>query len=73
MIRSDRETDVDTRVPHIVAYSRWRPQIDIDLEERSSRDIVRAVAGSLADIGIVGDEVNPAKERRGVPGCRRLR
>ena len=31
-------------------------QIDIDLEERSSRDIVRAVAGNLAEIGIVGDE-----------------
>jgi DNA-binding transcriptional LysR family regulator len=38
------------------------PQIDIDLQERSSREIVRAVAGNLADIGIVGDEVNPAKE-----------
>jgi DNA-binding transcriptional LysR family regulator len=43
------------------------PRIDIDLEERSSRDIVRAVAGSLAEIGIVGDEVNPAKELQTFP------
>ena len=43
------------------------PQIDIDLEERSSRDIVRAVAGNLAQIGIVGDEGNPAKELQTFP------
>jgi DNA-binding transcriptional LysR family regulator len=43
------------------------PQIDIDLEEHSSRDIVRAVAGNLAEIGIVGDEVNPAKELQTFP------
>jgi len=43
------------------------PQIDIDLEEYSSRDIVRAVAGNLAEIGIVGDEVNPAKELQTFP------
>jgi DNA-binding transcriptional LysR family regulator len=42
-------------------------QIDIDLEEHSSRDIVRAVAGDLAEIGIVGDEVNPAKELQTFP------
>jgi molybdate transport repressor ModE-like protein len=42
-------------------------QIDIDLEERSSREIVRAVAGNLAEIGIVGDEVNPAKELQTFP------
>ena len=44
------------------AFLSTRPNIDIDLEERSSREIVRAIAGNLADIGIVGDEVNPAKE-----------
>lgn len=36
------------------------PNIDIDLEERPSGDILKAVAEGLADIGIVGDEVDPA-------------
>ena len=44
----------------LAAFLLQHPQIDIDLEEHSSRDIVRAVAGDLAEIGIVGDEVNPA-------------
>ena len=43
------------------------PQIDIDLEERSSREIVRAIAQNLAEIGIVGDEVNPGKELQTFP------
>jgi DNA-binding transcriptional LysR family regulator len=51
----------------LAAFLSQHPQIDIDLEERSSRDIVRAVAGNLADIGIVGDEVNPAKELQTFP------
>ncbi len=38
------------------------PNIDIDLEERSSREIVRAIAANLADIGIAGDEAVPAAE-----------
>jgi DNA-binding transcriptional LysR family regulator len=46
----------------LAAFLADHPLIDIDLEERSSREIVRAVAGSLAEIGVVGDEVNPAKE-----------
>jgi hypothetical protein len=51
----------------LAAFLSQHPQIDIDLEERSSRDIVRAVAGNLAEIGIVGDEVNPAKELQTFP------
>ncbi|ACL59146.1 LysR family transcriptional regulator [Methylobacterium nodulans] len=34
------------------------PTIDIDLEERPSREIVSAIAGGLADIGIVADTVD---------------
>src|SRR5215467_11877869 len=48
----------------LAAFLLQHPQIDIDLEEHSSRDIVRAVAGDLAEIGVVGEEVNPAKERK---------
>src|SRR5260370_15015511 len=51
----------------LAAFLSQHPQIDIDLEGRSSRDTVRAVAGNLAEIGIVGDEVNPAKELQTYP------
>jgi DNA-binding transcriptional LysR family regulator len=51
----------------LAAFLSQHPQIDIDLEERSSRDIVRAVARNIAEIGIVGDEVNPAKELQTFP------
>jgi DNA-binding transcriptional LysR family regulator len=51
----------------LAAFLSQHPQIDIDLEERSSRDIVRAVAGNLAEIGIFGDEVNPGKELQTFP------
>lgn len=51
----------------LAAFLSQHPQIDIDLEEHSSREIVRAVAGNLAEIGIVGDEVNPAKELQTFP------
>ena len=51
----------------LAAFLSQQPQIDIDLEERSSREIVRAVAGNVAEIGIVGDEVNPAKELETFP------
>ncbi len=51
----------------LTSFLSQHPQIDIDLEERSSRDIVRAVAGHAAEIGVVGDEVNPAKELQTFP------
>src|SRR6201981_3862941 len=51
----------------LAAFLSQHPQIDIDLEERSSRDIIRAVAGNLAEIGVVGDEVNPGKELQTFP------
>lgn len=36
------------------------PQIDVDLRERQSSDIVKAVSGGLAEIGIISDAVEPA-------------
>src|SRR5271156_3375091 len=51
----------------LAAFLSQHPQVDIDLEEHSSREIVRAVAGNHAEIGIVGDEVNPAKELQTFP------
>jgi DNA-binding transcriptional LysR family regulator len=61
----DGDRGVSSR--YVATFLSRYPPIDIDLEERSSRDIVRAVAGNLAQIGIVGDEVNPAKELQTFP------
>ncbi|WP_239503243.1 LysR substrate-binding domain-containing protein, partial [Enterobacter hormaechei] len=33
--------------------------VDIDLKERLSTDIVKAVAGGFAEIGIISDAVDP--------------
>jgi DNA-binding transcriptional LysR family regulator len=43
------------------------PNVDVDLEERPSREIVRAVAEGRADIGIVADAVDPAAELQTFP------
>ena len=43
------------------------PNIDVDLEERPSREIARAVAGGRADIGIVADAVDAAAELETLP------
>jgi molybdate transport repressor ModE-like protein len=49
------------------AFLAAHPMVDIELEERPSREIVRAVAGGLADIGIVADAVDPAAELETLP------
>ena len=43
------------------------PHVDVELEERSSTEIVRGVAGGSADIGIVADAVDPAVELETFP------
>jgi DNA-binding transcriptional LysR family regulator len=42
----------------LAGYLAANPRIDIDLEERLSYEIVRAIAEGLADIGIVADTVD---------------
>jgi DNA-binding transcriptional LysR family regulator len=42
----------------LATFMARHPNIDIDLEERLSYDIVRAVAEGLADVGIVTDSVD---------------
>jgi DNA-binding transcriptional LysR family regulator len=37
------------------------PNIDVELEERPSGEIIRAVAEGLADIGIVAESIDPAE------------
>lgn len=43
------------------------PHVDVELEERPSTEIVRGVAGGMADIGIVADAVDPAIELETFP------
>jgi DNA-binding transcriptional LysR family regulator len=42
----------------LAPYLSTRPHIDIDLNERLSSEIVKAVAGGLAEIGIISDAVD---------------
>lgn len=42
----------------LAAFMTRYPKVDIDLEERLSYDIARAVAEGLADVGIVADSVD---------------
>jgi DNA-binding transcriptional LysR family regulator len=44
----------------LAAFMAVHPNVDIDLEERPSRDIVAAVAAAQADVGIVTDGVDLA-------------
>src|SRR5471030_1661991 len=46
--------------PLLGAFLSTHPSIDIEIEDRPSPDIVRAVANGRADIGIVADAVDAA-------------
>jgi DNA-binding transcriptional LysR family regulator len=43
----------------LAPYLAGHPNIDVDLKERMSSDIVKAVSGGFADIGIISDAVDP--------------
>ncbi|MGO4841681.1 LysR substrate-binding domain-containing protein, partial [Rhizobiaceae sp. 2RAB30] len=47
-------------LPEVLApFLASHPYIDIDLKERLSTEIVKAVAGGLSEIGIISDAVDP--------------
>jgi molybdate transport repressor ModE-like protein len=46
----------------LAAFLSANPNIDVELEDRQSREIVRAIAEGRADIGIVTDARDPAEE-----------
>jgi molybdate transport repressor ModE-like protein len=55
-------------LPHTLGtFLSSHPNVDIELEERPSPEIVRAVAGGRADIGIVADAVDAAAELETFP------
>lgn len=53
--------------PLIGAFLSAHPTIDVEIEERASPEIVRAVAGGRADLGIVADQVDAAAELETIP------
>jgi DNA-binding transcriptional LysR family regulator len=53
--------------PRIGPFLAGHPTVDLEIEERSSPEIVRTVAAGRADIGIVADAVDAAAELETVP------
>ena len=53
--------------PLIGRFLADHPNVDLEIEERASPEIVRAVAGGRADLGIVADAVDAAAELETVP------
>jgi DNA-binding transcriptional LysR family regulator len=43
----------------LATYLAVHPNVDIDLKERLSSEIVKAVSGGFAEIGIISDAVDP--------------
>jgi DNA-binding transcriptional LysR family regulator len=56
----------------LAAFLSANPNIDLDLEERPSQDIVRAIAAGGADIGIVAGTIDPAAELESFPFAENL-
>jgi DNA-binding transcriptional LysR family regulator len=53
--------------PALAAFLAANPNIDIDLEQRHSREIIRAIAEGGAEIGIIAETVDPAEELETFP------
>jgi len=51
----------------LAAFLSANPNVDVDLEERPSPEIVRAIAAGRADLGIVAGTVDPASELETFP------
>jgi len=56
----------------LVAFLSEHPNIDVDLEERPSQEIVQAIAVGRADIGIIAGAVDPAAELETFPFAENL-
>jgi molybdate transport repressor ModE-like protein len=51
----------------LASFLSAHPNIDIELEDRPSREIVRTIAEGRADIGVVTDAVDPAEQLETFP------
>jgi molybdate transport repressor ModE-like protein len=53
--------------PILATFLSAHPNIEVDLEERQSGEIIKAIAEGLADIGIVAEAINSAEELETFP------
>jgi DNA-binding transcriptional LysR family regulator len=53
--------------PVLAVFLAAHPNIDIDLEQRHSREVIRAISEGVADIGIIAEAVDPAEELETFP------
>ncbi len=53
--------------PALASFLEAHPNIDVDLEQRHSREVIRAVSQGGADIGIIAEAVDPAEELETCP------
>lgn len=66
-VLSNTAATLELLPPLIGAFLSAHPNIDVEIEDRPSPDIVRAVASGRADLGIVADVVDAAAELETVP------
>ncbi len=66
-VMSNTAATLEFLPPLIGAFLSSHPSIDVEIEDRPSPEIVRAVAGGRADLGIVADVVDAAAELETVP------
>src|SRR5262245_15497224 len=53
--------------PALASFLAAHPNVDVDLEERPSREVIRAVSQGSAEIGIIAEAVDPAEELETCP------
>lgn len=53
--------------PALASFLAAHPNIDVDLEQRHSREVIRAISQGGADIGIIAEAVDPAEELETCP------
>ena len=53
--------------PALALFLGEHPNIDVDLEQRHSHEVIRAISQGGADIGIIAEAVNPAEQLETCP------
>src|SRR5215475_13225999 len=53
--------------PALATFLAAHPNVDVDLEQRHSREVIRAISEGIADIGIIAEAVDPAEELETCP------
>jgi DNA-binding transcriptional LysR family regulator len=53
--------------PTLAVFLATHPNIDVDLEQRRSNEVIRAISEGVADIGIIAEAVDPPEELETFP------